>query len=132
MENIATLIKEAFKRSISKKASSKGPKPSEEDIACFASGLLDEKEKGGILDYIAAEEDGDEAVFSSLLIAPDMAAKRYLKVPPALAIRAKALVSKTENLELLEVIAEFAEDMVRLIKTTGIILTSPHAPALAY
>ncbi|MDP3789991.1 MAG: hypothetical protein Q8R48_06270, partial [Candidatus Omnitrophota bacterium] len=44
---------------------------------------------------------------------------------------AKDLVPKA-NLEVLEVIAEFAEDMVRLIRTTGTVLTSPAVPVPAY
>lgn len=131
MENMTTLIKEAFKRLSSKKSPSKGPCPSEEDMACFTSGLLDEKEKGGILEYISAAED-DEAIVSSFLIAPEVSAKEYTKVPAALAARAKDLVPKPGNLEVLEVMAEFAEDMVRLIKTTGTILTSPAVLVPAY
>ena len=65
MKNMEALIKEAAKRLIGKKPAS----PSEEDMASFASGLLDENEKDGILEYIAAEEQNDEALLTSFLIA---------------------------------------------------------------
>ena len=110
---------------------SKATCPSEEDIACFASGLLDEKQKGDILEYISGQEN-DKAIAASFLTAPDILVKERQAVPAVLVARAKSLVPKAGNLEILEVIAEFAEDMVRLIKTTGTILASPAIPVPAY
>ena len=119
MKNMEALIKEAAKRLIGKKPAN----PSEEDMASFASGLLDENEKDGILEYIAAEEQNDEALLTSFLIAPDISAKEH-EVPPYLAAKVKELMPEIEYEDLLDAVIEFAEDVVRVIKTTGTILTS--------
>jgi len=111
MKGIEALIKEAAKRLTYKKPT----RPSEEDMASFASGLLDEKKKSGILEYIA--------VFASFLTAPDISEKREA-VPPYLVAKAKALVPEAGYEDLLDAVVEFAEDVVRVIKTTGTILTS--------
>ena len=119
MKGIEALIKEAAKRLTYKKPT----RPSEEDMASFASGLLDEKKKSGILEYIASQEDNDDAVFASFLTAPDISEKREA-VPPYLVAKAKALVPEAGYEDLLDAVVEFAEDVVRVIKTTGTILTS--------
>jgi len=119
MKNIAVLIKEACKKMIGKKPVS----PSEEDMASFASGLLDENKKDGILEYIATQEDNDEALLTSFLIAPDISGKEH-EVPPYLVAKVKELMPETEYEDLLDAVVEFVEDVVQVIKTTGTILTS--------
>lgn len=123
MKNIAVLIKEAYKRMISKKSFSGCAWPTEEDMASFASGLLDEKEKKRILEYIVAQEESGEAIINSFLAAPDILADRR-KVPRALVSKAKELMPKPEHQDLLDAVIEFAENVVRIIKTTGDVLIS--------
>ncbi len=123
MKNMAFLIKEACKRAIGKKPFSEGVRPTEEDMASFASGLLDEKRKNRILEYITAREEDDEAAIDSFLAAPDISAEGC-EVPRALVSKAKELMSKTGRQDLLDAVIEFAEDVVRVIKTTGDVVVS--------
>ncbi len=123
MKNMAVLIKDACKRIISKKPFLGSVRPTEEDMASFVSGLLGEKEKNHIMEYIAAQEENDKAVINSFLAAPDISAEGR-EVPAALVSKAKELMPKTGHQDLLDVVIEFAEDIVRVVKTTGDVLVS--------
>ncbi|MFH0839553.1 MAG: hypothetical protein V1883_00870 [Candidatus Omnitrophota bacterium] len=136
MKTMAVLIKEACQKLTGSakggpaSGGKKAAKPSEEDMASFASGLLDEKKKDGILEYIAAQEDSDEAALASFLITPDISAETK-PVPSYLTAKAKELMPETVYEDLLDAVVEFAEDVVKVIRTTGTILTAQLQPKVA-
>lgn len=138
MSKIEELIKEAYKRARSQMMPKKRMmRPSDEELACYAAGLLDEKEKNRILSYMTQQADNEELLRYSLLFGIDAAASAAESVPQPVADRAKQLVTKPGREDvILEALIEFAGDVGAVLSTTGKILAGAAAdgmaPALAF
>jgi hypothetical protein len=129
MNKMEELIKEAYGRLRDEKLPKVSPpRLSEEDMACYVSGLTDEREKQKILDSLVNSQD-EEALRRSFLLAAEMPTEE--EVPGALAEKVKQYVTESAQENVLDAAVEFAENIVRVIRTTGTILSCP-APAVAY
>ncbi len=137
MNIIESLIKEAYKSLKSKKLAGKPVwHPSEEDMACYNAGLLSDREKKKVLNYIVSHDKDEESLRHSFLLGPDLSGRKAEDAPESLVRKAKQLVPSTMDENALDAVVEFAGNIARVIRTTGTILTGAAegklAPAAAF
>ncbi len=134
MERIEQLIREAYTRQRKAYIRRSAP-PSDEEIACYHTGLLSGKERDRLLrkSFFAA---GDESKKYSFLLTDDMAPSTGTQVPPRAIKKAKGLMPETGEEDMLWVVIGYAGDLFRVIESTGRIITrgmeSDIIPAAAY
>jgi hypothetical protein len=92
--------------------------PSEEEIACFLEGKLNKKDAHVLKEHLAC----CDACVS--LIAADLHAYpvEELDVPPELLARARAMVSGSTGVDLLEIVLQTLKQGFEIVKTTGDVL----------
>ena len=122
MNNIEKTIKKACAMLKNEKASDV-KRPSEEELACFSAGLLDDARKQKILDFIALYGDEEEALKGLVMSHEDGAVHMETDAPHVLAERVKSFMPSPAGIDMLDAVIEFTEDMARVIRTTGTILT---------
>ena len=124
MKTMKELIKEAYLRLRNKKTAAK-PKyrPSGEDMAAYAAGLLGENEKEKILDYIISHGEDEEALRHFFLLGSDISGGGAERVPQELVEKAKQFIPHPTKENVLEAVVEFAGNIARVIRTTGTVLT---------
>ena len=137
MDTMESLIKEAYKNLKSKSSAGRFPQcPSDEDMACYNAGALSDKDKKKVLDYIVLHDKDEEGLKYSFLLGADVSEHKLENVPESLTRKAKQLVPSAMDENALDAVIEFAGGVVRLIRTTGTILTGAAegklAPAAAF
>lgn len=132
MNKIEELIEEAYRNLKSKKSFGvRVRRPSEEDLACYTAGLMDNREKEKILDDIILHSGDEESLRQSILLAADISGRSVEEVPESLVAKVKQFVPQPEEESVLDAVVEFAGNITRVIRTTGSILTSlPEREAL--
>lgn len=137
MNKMETLIKEAYANLKAKRRLKERPSPpTDEDIACHATSLFNEKERQKLLDNIILEHGEETGLKYSFLLADGIRGESREDVPEYLVSQVKDMVSSSKGETVLDAVVEFAGDIVHVIRTTGTILTWPEGkrarPAMAF
>ncbi|MBL7072123.1 MAG: hypothetical protein ISS26_08175 [Candidatus Omnitrophica bacterium] len=123
--NVRKLIKEGVKSVKKKRKPVKpGSCPSDEEIASFVSGAVPEMKRERLLSHILSCDTCDLSLKRYLqLLTPDTVSEGRKKVSEAVVSRIKDITENAPSEGLLEIIAELGRDAIRVVNTTGTLLT---------
>ncbi|OGW79638.1 MAG: hypothetical protein A3G33_07555 [Omnitrophica bacterium RIFCSPLOWO2_12_FULL_44_17] len=119
--DIEKLLKTIYKQS-RKDSKPQGACLTDQDIACFLDDRLSRKQRKLICAHVVSCATCADQFKDHLLIAEDVNSSPLLEVPQELEDMAKALVSSKVKPNILDIILNFTQDAIQLVKTTGDVL----------
>lgn len=133
--NIEEIIKQAYKRLKEQKATPVGTCLSDENMVCFIDNVLNKNEKDRFLAHIISCNKCAHSLKAHYAIIKTVESKGMLKAPADLVQEAESLVYGEAGQNALDIVLEFKEKFIQIIRTTGEALqeslgTQP-APAFA-
>ena len=124
MKKIEKLVKEAYEKLKSRKLFSVSKRRiSDEDMACYAEGLLNKRDKEKFLENALLHSEESEASKNSFILASDTAGIATEKAPGLLVDKVKQFIPVPLGETVLDAVVEFAGNVARVIRTTGTALT---------
>jgi len=123
MKNIEILFRERLGKLRRKgRLKLKGKCLNDQDIACIIDGQLSEKERVRYFDHVLSCMKCAQNLRDHLLVLNIIDKKGMLETPEAIVQAAMELYSPEVGVNVLEVVLDFKEKMIELVRTTGEIL----------
>ncbi len=102
----------------------------DEDFACFLDNRLSRKERKLFSKHLASCTTCADQLKDHLLISEAVHSKPVLEAPQGLVDKAKSLVSSEPKPNFFDIILNFTQDAIQLVKTTGEVLSPGTIPVL--
>lgn len=128
MNNIEEIIKQAYKKLKERKIAPVGNCLSDEEMSCFIDNVLDKQEKGKFLAHIISCNKCAQNLKDHYSIIKAVKNKGVLETPEQLVREIEDLVYGETRQNVLDIVLEFKEKAIQIIKTTGEIIQESLGP----